>query len=103
MYFDFVIKYLRVIIELDGIQHFVQVHKWKSPEEQRKADKHKLILARDNKYSMIRIFQKDVWDDKNDWQQKLLTEISKHPRIKPTLTFIGNYTKEYKDFVSENY
>lgn len=69
--FDFFIKDFNLIIELDGIQHFIQVSNWKSPELNQQNDHFKMQLANRHGYSIIRIFQEDVLYDKNDWQNKL--------------------------------
>lgn len=75
--FDFLIEDLRIIIELDGEQHFKQVGKWKSPEEQQKRDKHKTKCANENNYSVIHVLWDDVYFDKNEWLDSLLTAIDK--------------------------
>jgi very-short-patch-repair endonuclease len=73
--FDFVIEEYKLIIELDGVQHFIQVSNWTSPDENQKRDKIKEELAKSKGYSLIRILQEDVWYDKNNWQQNLLEKI----------------------------
>jgi DNA-directed RNA polymerase subunit RPC12/RpoP len=40
--FDFVIESLKIIIELDGKQHFEKVSNWKNPEDTRKNDVYKM-------------------------------------------------------------
>ncbi|AYV84624.1 MAG: restriction endonuclease [Hyperionvirus sp.] len=90
--FDFCIEQFKLIIELDGMQHFKQISNWQSPEEAREKDKYKMKCANEHEYSIIRIFQEDVWDDKNDWQNKLKNAIKKYDA--PTNIFIGDvYTK----------
>ena len=77
---DFCITELKIIIELDGQQHFFQVMNWKSPEETRKRDKFKEKLANENEYSTIRILQLDVCHDRYDWRTELvemITEVAK--------------------------
>ncbi len=73
--FDFCIPEHNIIIELDGGQHFIQVGKWRSPEEQFKTDKYKEKCANENGYSTIRIIQEDVWGDKYDWCKELCEAI----------------------------
>lgn len=75
--FDFCIPEFKIIIELDGRQHFQQVCDWIPPEKQYENDKYKETCANTNAYSMIRLLQEDVWNDKNDWFLKLQTEILK--------------------------
>jgi very-short-patch-repair endonuclease len=74
--FDFVINDYNIIIELDGKQHFIQVSNWLSPEEQQERDLYKMKCANDNGFSVIRILQLDVWNDRYDWHTELLHNIN---------------------------
>jgi very-short-patch-repair endonuclease len=77
--FDFVIEDYKIIIELDGIQHFQKVkHFRNTPEEQRKRDLYKQKCANDNGYSVIRIYQEDVHFDTFDWSDELHKKIEKN-------------------------
>jgi len=69
--FDFCIPEKKVIIELDGPQHFTQVSNWKSPERCLENDIFKQRCANKNGYSVIRIIQEDVWFDRYDWFTRL--------------------------------
>ena len=73
--FDFCIPEYKIIIELDGRQHFEQVPKWRTPEEEFENDKYKEDCANDNGYSVIRIVQKDVFNDTYDWKKYLYGSI----------------------------
>ena len=73
--FDFCIPEPKIIIELDGRQHFIQVGKWESPEISFENDKYKENHANKNGYSTIRIIQEDVWNDKYDWYKELCEAI----------------------------
>ena len=73
--FDFCIPELKIIIELDGAQHFRQVSNWSSPEEQLDNDLYKEKCANDNGYSIIRLLQEDVVNDTNNWLIKLQNSI----------------------------
>jgi len=75
--FDFVIEDLKIIIELDGEQHFKQISNWTSPEIQIEKDKYKTKCANDNNFSVIRILQNDVFKDKFDWIEEIKLSISK--------------------------
>jgi very-short-patch-repair endonuclease len=75
--FDFVIEEQKIIIELDGAQHFVQVMNWKTPEENLNNDQYKQKCANENGYSVIRIIQEDVWNDAYDWLNELTQNIIK--------------------------
>ena len=69
--FDFCVPEHNIILELDGEQHFRQISNWKSPDETFKIDKFKEKCANDNNYSVIRLLQEDVWNDKYDWCKEL--------------------------------
>jgi very-short-patch-repair endonuclease len=73
--FDFCIPECKIIIELDGAQHFRQVRNWSSPEEQFENDKYKEECANQNGYSVIRLLQEDVFDDTYDWVKELTQAI----------------------------
>jgi very-short-patch-repair endonuclease len=84
--YDFVIENLKIILELDGAQHFEQVSNWKSPEKTQKNDNLKNKLALKNGYRMIRICQQIVYSDKEDWENQLLKAINS----KDKLIYIGS-------------
>lgn len=65
--FDFVLHDYKIIIELDGNQHFEQVMNWATPESQLKRDIYKMKCANKNGYSVIRISQQDVYLDRIEW------------------------------------
>jgi very-short-patch-repair endonuclease len=69
--FDFVIEERKIILELDGKQHFEQIGKWQSPVKNREVDLYKMKCANKNGFSVIRILQEDVYHNKYD----LLTEL----------------------------
>jgi very-short-patch-repair endonuclease/transposase-like protein len=75
--FDFVIEELKIIIEIDGPQHFIQVSNWTSPEIQKEKDKYKINCANENGFSVIRLLQIDILKDKFDWFEELKSSISK--------------------------
>ncbi|AYV75148.1 MAG: restriction endonuclease [Terrestrivirus sp.] len=75
--FDFTINEFRIIIELDGIQHFEQIGKWKSPDEIHKRDVYKMNCANKHNWSIIRLLQEDVLYDKYDWLTELIENINK--------------------------
>ena len=77
MPFDFAIEALKIIIELDGEQHFTQVSNWTSPETQIEKDKFKTDCANQNGFSVIRLLQEDVSKDKFDWLNEIKLSVSK--------------------------
>ncbi len=93
--FDFLIKSKKLIIEVDGKQHFEVVEYFNNNVEKRvKRDKYKMEKANKNGYSVIRIIQDDVWLNKNNWEEKLKDEIRDY-RI-PQNRFICE-NREYKN------
>ena len=75
--YDFAIEELKIIIELDGQQHFTQVSNWTSPGIQIEKDKYKIKCANENKYSVIRLLQEDILKDNFDWLTDIQESISK--------------------------
>jgi very-short-patch-repair endonuclease len=73
--FDFVLEELKIIIELDGIQHFKQVSNWEKPEKTQENDKYKMLCANNNGFSVIRILQEDVLYDNYNWLEELIENI----------------------------
>lgn len=71
--FDFCVS--KTIVELDGRQHYEQVSNWQSPEFIQKSDRYKEECAIKNGYSVLRILQDDVWNDKLDWKKLLLEHV----------------------------
>lgn len=87
------------MIEPDGNQHFEQVGSWGSPEEHRERDHFKMNLALENGYSIIRILQVDVWEDKNDWKNKLIEAITRVYK-KPKIVYLyEGKEKEFHNFI----
>ena len=96
--FDFVIHSLKLIIELDGKQHFQQVSNWQSPKEIQIRDKYKMKCANNNGYTVIRILQEDVFYDKNNW--KISLHKAMHIYDKPTCIFIS-HNLQYASYFNE--
>jgi very-short-patch-repair endonuclease len=95
--YDFVLKEHKIIIELDGRQHFEQVSNWTSPEETLKRDKYKEECANENGYSMIRILQDDVWNDKYEWLEEIDTNIKDIIKNKTLKNIYMSKKEEYKN------
>jgi len=96
--FDFVLEHKKIIIEIDGIQHWSQVAKWKSPQHNRIRDLFKMKCANENGFSIIRILQDDVFHDKYNWLQELLINIDKIVNEKRVQNIYMCKKDEYKDF-----
>lgn len=97
--FDFVIEERKIIIELDGKQHFEQICKWQSPEKNREIDIYKMKCSNENGFSIIRILQKDVYFNKYDWLSELCKNIEKITNEKNVQNIYMCKNNEYKDFV----
>lgn len=81
----------KIIIEIDGLQHFKQIWCWKSPEEQNILDRYKNDCAIKNNKHIIRIFQEDIYYNRNNWDKKLIDVIRELLIIDtPTIKYIGN-------------
>jgi len=96
--YDFCIPNLKIIIELDGPQHFTQIMNWKTPQEQEKTDKFKETCANENGFSMIRILQNDVYKDNYHWLSELISNIEKITKDNRVQNIYMCKNNEYKDF-----
>ena len=84
--FDFLVN--DIIIELDGRQHFEQISNWQSHLITQRNDRYKECLALKNGYSIIRLLQEEVWEDKDveEWKDLLLTSLKENrPKVDITL------------------
>ena len=98
--FDFLLEELDLIIEVDGAQHFRQVRNWKSPIETLERDILKMNLALEQNYSVIRIFQEDIWDNTINWKELLQMNIKKYEE--PTIIYISNDPRLYDNHKIKN-
>lgn len=74
--FDFHVK--KVLIEIDGRQHFEDVaHFHTVAAEVQSNDKFKAECALDNGFNLVRIDQTDMWLDAFDWRREVLAVITK--------------------------
>ena len=72
--YDFYIKLtngVKLIIEVDGRQHYEQVSNWGTPLHNQIRDCIKERLAGQQEINLIRLNQEHIWEDKENWQQKL--------------------------------
>ncbi len=80
--FDFCIEELKLIIELDGLQHFVHVPRFNNdPNKNQLDDVFKMTTAIEKGYRVIRLLQKDVLKNDEKWLDEYL---------KPQLTVEGD-------------
>lgn len=96
--FDFVIEERKIIVEVDGIAHFEQVAKWKTPEHNRKRDLYKMKCANKNGSSIIRILQEDIFKNRYDWFTELCDNIEKITNENRVQNIYMCKNNEYKDF-----
>jgi len=75
--FDFALENEKIIIELDGPQHFEQISNWKSPADQQENDKLKQDSANLCGYSVIRVIWFDIYKNKYDWYVEISKNIQK--------------------------
>lgn len=66
-----------IIIELDGPQHIRNTSNWDDCKTIRERDVYKMLKAAENNHHIIRIFQEDVFSNKNDWKNNLIIHIDK--------------------------
>jgi very-short-patch-repair endonuclease len=97
--FDFCIPEYKIIIELDGSQHFIQVSNWSSPEDTFQNDKFKEECANNNLYSVIRLLQEDVLYDTYDWIKELCNTIEEIKKSDEITNFYLCKNDEYNKFV----
>jgi very-short-patch-repair endonuclease len=90
MPFDFVLSSNKIIIELDGKQHFNQVLNWESPEIIQERDIEKINNSINNGHSIIRIYQPDVWNDKYHWKKTLNKTINEIKESGTQIVFISS-------------
>ena len=77
--FDFCIEDYKLIIEIDGMQHFENISYWNSNfKEIQERDKYKMKIANKNGYSIIRILQMDIYHNKINWKDELINKIKKY-------------------------
>lgn len=96
--FDFVIEERKIIIEVDGPQHFKQISNWISPEINLINDLFKMKCANNNYYSVIRILQEDIYKNKYDWLNELMCNIEKITNENKVQNIYMCKNNEYKDF-----
>ena len=96
--YDFCIPELKIIIELDGAQHFIQIMNWSSPEETQENDKFKEECANKNGYSIIRLLQEDVFYDTYDWLNNLSETIQEIIKNKEITNIYLCQNDEYSNF-----
>jgi very-short-patch-repair endonuclease len=91
--YDFCFPEYKLIIEIDGDQHFRQVSNWCCPEITLQNDIQKMKIAFENGYSVLRIYQPDIWNDNIDWRQAILNNM--YLRTIPSVTYFSSNPEIY--------
>jgi very-short-patch-repair endonuclease len=100
MPFDFGLTDRKILIELDGEQHFTQISNWESPERVQIKDVEKINACIKNGYSIIHIYQKEVWNDTYDWKIILKKSIEYlEKQTNATVLFIS-YISKYEVYIN---
>jgi very-short-patch-repair endonuclease len=92
-FYDFYLPDHRMIIEIDGPQHFIQVSNWTSPEETLQNDIQKMSTAIAEGISVLRIYQPDIWANKIDWKTCIIDNL--YIRSIPSITTIASNPEIY--------
>jgi very-short-patch-repair endonuclease len=91
--YDFCLTEFKLIIEVDGPQHFRQISNWGCPEINLQNDNKKTKIALENGYSVLRIYQPDIWNEAIDWRQTILDNM--YNRTKPDITYVSSNPEIY--------
>ena len=89
MPFDFGSISKKILIEVDGAQHFTQISNWEHPENVQMKDIEKIQYCIKEGFSIIHINQLDIWKDSYDWKKTLTSEIMRLEGIDPQCSFIS--------------
>ena len=100
--FDIFIQSLNIIVEVDGRQHFEFVERFQNNVQTNiDRDIYKSSLALQNNISVIRIVQKDVWNNIIDWKKILVNEIEKLKNISnPVVSYISSDSEIYRTHIN---
>jgi hypothetical protein len=99
--FDIHLPSYRILVEVDGQQHFeLKYKKWGCPVERRNADVWKMAKSAENSFSGIRIYQPDVYENRVDWKDWLIRAI-KFVREQSSPCWVFPTSSLYDDHVRE--
>ena len=90
MPFDFGSISKKILIEVDGEQHFIQISNWEAPENVQVKDIEKIKYCVKEGFSIIHINQLDIWKDAYDWKEVIQNEIRRLDGIEPQCSFISS-------------
>jgi len=102
--FAFMLTDLNIIIELDGMQHFTICRFNQDLDASILRDVYKMHQALKNGFTIIRISQEDIWDNKVNLDECLLPNIKKYndPKIIYISTKENLYDKHHTKFLQES-
>ena len=92
--YDFYIEFendLKIIVEIDGAQHYKQVSNWASPLHNQIRDYIKEKLATNEEINIYRLKQEDVLSDNNDWQNKFERFVTRKKADNKEIDIIQGY------------
>jgi hypothetical protein len=102
--FDFEIVDKHILIELDGIQHLETNRLMGDSDVIMNNDVYKMKAALIHGYTIIRILQEDIYEDKYDWKSELVDAINTSYET-PTCIFLcknNEYIKHQTLLISDN-
>jgi very-short-patch-repair endonuclease len=93
--YDCMIKKWKLILELDGEQHFENVSFFKTMdlEENQKRDQYKTAFAVNRGYTVLRMLRMDVWENRNNWKDRLKVHLRAHK--KPRAILMDEKARKY--------
>jgi very-short-patch-repair endonuclease len=86
--YDFCLTEYKLIIEIDGPQHFEQISNWGCPNKTLENDIQKMKVALENDYSVLRIYQPDIFKENIDWRQEILDNM--YNRKIPNVNYVSS-------------
>jgi very-short-patch-repair endonuclease len=96
--YDFCLPKYKLIIEIDGDQHFKQVNNWGCYKKTLESDIQKMKVALDNGYSVLRIYQPDIFNERLNWRQTILDNM--YIRTKPDITCVSSNPEIYNNHIN---
>jgi hypothetical protein len=90
MPFDFGSISKKILIEVDGQQHFTQISNWDAPENVQVKDIEKIKYCVKEGFSIIHINQLDIWKEAYDWKEVIQNEIRRLEELEPQCSFISS-------------
>ena len=76
----------------------MQIANWDDPDKVHETDVYKMKKANEHGYSVIRIVQEDVWNNKYDWLSELNNNINKLINKKKSQNIFMCKNNEYNNF-----